>query len=365
MICKQCNNNVPNDSEYCPFCGNTVEKVITETNSVSDVDKGYTYLELKEWKKAKELFDFAIVNNDNKARAYIGRLLAKLKLSDLVSLSSVNKKLTKFDDFKMAVKYADDNYKQQLKKYYSLVEEKINLKKAKSKKRAIISLISGVLIVVLLALTYFVFIPLGRFSYYQNLLSNGKVEKATESFSNSRFFEYEEKAKKLFYNNGVSLVENKDCKNAEFCFDTTKDFKDSKKYYTYCKAQNLLAKKDLESYNYFIECKDFLDSKDILETNEYFIMVNKLQGNWSHSELKPHLNNDKVSKILQSITILSETIKIRGINVSGQYTKGKLIISSNNQLAIDDGTHKEIRIETDSTIYIEGDLVKEIKWEKK
>ena len=116
MICKQCNNNVPNDSEYCPFCGNIVEKELPQanTNTISDIDKGYTYLELKEWKKAKEVFDFAIVNNDNKAKAYIGRLLAKLKLSDLVSLSSVNKKLTKFDDFKMAIKYADDNYKDKL-----------------------------------------------------------------------------------------------------------------------------------------------------------------------------------------------------------------------------------------------------------
>ena len=280
MICKQCNNNVPNDSEYCPFCGNIVEKEITQANNISDVEKGYTYLELKEWKKAKEIFDFAIVNNDNKAKAYIGRLLAQLKLADLESLSAINKKLTKFDDFKMAVKYADDNYKQQLKKYYSLVEEKIYQKKAKSKKRIVICSISGVSIVVLLALTYFVFIPLGRFSYYQNLLSNGKIEKATKSYSDSKWLEFDEKAKELFYNNGVSLVENKDYKNAEFCFDITKDFKDSNNYYTYCKAQNLLAKNDLESYTYFVKCKDFLDSKHILETNKYFIMVNKLQGEW-------------------------------------------------------------------------------------
>lgn len=317
MICKQCNNNVPNDSEYCPFCGNIVEKVIAETNPISDVDKGYTYLELKEWKKAKEIFDFAIVNNDNKAKAYIGRLLAKLKLSDLPSLSSVNKKLTKFDDFKMAVKYADDNYKQQLKKYYSLVEEKINQKKAKSKKRAIISSISMVSLIVLLVLTYFVFIPLGRFSYYQNLLSNGKIEKATKSFSNSKWFEFNKKAEELFYNQGILLVKNNDYKNAEFCFDTTKGFKDSNNYYNYCKAQNLLAKNDLESYNYFTKCKDFLDSKNILETNEYFVLVNKLQGEWKS---KPDTYNS--SNGVEYAQWVSETgekasheIYVKGINV--------------------------------------------------
>lgn len=280
MICKQCNNNVPNDSEYCPFCGNVVEKKIVQDEVVSEIGKGYTYLELKDWKKAKDIFDFAIVNNDNKAKAYIGRLLAKLKLSDLKELSSVNKKLTKFDDFKMAIKYADDNYKQHLKKYYSLVEEKISQKKVKAKKRAIISSISGVSLIVLLVLTYFVFIPLGRFSYYQNLLSNGKIEKATKSYSDSKWFEYDDKVKELFYNKGVSLVENKDYKNAEFCFETTKVFKETIKYFYYCKAQNLLEEKDLDSYNYFKVCGNFLDSEKILKTNKYYKLVDQLQGEW-------------------------------------------------------------------------------------
>lgn len=241
MICKQCNNKVPDGSEHCSFCGNISETI--QTNRNSDVEKGYTYLELKEWKKAKEVFDFAIVNNDNKSRAYIGRLLAKLKLSDLASLSSLNKKLTEFDDFKMAVKYSDDNYKQQLKKYYSSVEEKIAKKKAKSKKRVIILSISCVSLVILLSLAYFV-------------------------------------SKPILYNQGLSLVKSKNYENAVFYFHITKDFKDSNNYYIYCKAQNLLAESDLESYDYFTECKDFLDSENILKTNEYFILVNKLQGEW-------------------------------------------------------------------------------------
>ncbi len=317
MICKQCNNNVPNDSEYCPFCGNVVEKEIMYAGTVSEVEKGYTYLELKEWKKAKEIFDFAIVNNNKKAKAYIGRLLAKLKLSDLASLTSVNKKLTKFDDFKMAIKYADDNYKQHLKKYYSLVEEKINQKKAKVKKRAIISSISSISLIVLLVLTYFVFIPLGRFSYYQNLLSNGKIEKATKSYSNSKWFEYDVKAEELFYNQGVLLVKNKDYKNAEFCFKITGNFKDSKDYYNYCKAQNLLAKNDLESYNYFTKCKDFLDSKNILDTNECFVLVNKLQGKWKSNPDTYSSSNGVYygAWVLETGEKVSMEINVEGINV--------------------------------------------------
>lgn len=375
MICNQCNNKVPDDSEYCQFCGNIIDNKTVESTTVSDVEKGYTYLELKEWKKAKEIFDFAILNNDNKSKAYIGRLLAKLKLSDLSCLSSINKSLTKFDDFNLANKYADEDYKNLLDKCYSLVEEKIKKKKVKSKKIALISSISFMSIIIVSTLSYFVFIPWGRFFYYEKLLSNGNVKKAINSFSNSKFYEYDEKAIELFYNKGVSLVENKDYKNAEICFNNTKDFKDSNNYSIYCKGKNLLEENDLESYNYFTKCKDFLDSENILKTNEFFIIIKKLQGKWSHPELKPYANRDasnikqgshyRVFSATNSLTIKSESISISGINVSGQYTKGKLVITSNNQIAIDDDTHKKIRIETDSIIYIEHDFVKEIKWEKK
>ncbi len=364
MICKQCNNNVPNDSEYCPFCGNVVEKVIVETNPVSDVDKGYTYLELKEWEKAKEIFDFAIVNNDNKAKAYIGRLLAKLKLSDLVSLSSVNKKLTKFDDFKMAIKYADENYKQQLKKCYSLVEEKINQKKAKSKIRAIISSISCVSLIVLLVLTYFVFIPLGRFSYYKNLLSNGNIEKASKSFSNSEWFEFNEKAEGLFYNKGVSLVENKDYKNAEFCFDITKDFKDSYNYYNYCKGNRLLLEKNITAYTYFSNCKNFSDTKNLIKETSWLNTIELLQGTWhlesSEKETKSHSNSNKTDEKIKGrgsaqaiyipIYTIDVTITFNGIE--------KLKLLDNGKIGYKEYSdeHSEIKIINDSKIEIFGNI---------
>lgn len=226
MICKQCNNTVPGDSEYCPFCGNAVQKVTDESNFISEVDKGYTYLELKEWEKAKAIFDFAIVNNDNKAKAYVGRLLAKLKLMDLESIFNINKKLTQFDDFKMAVKYADESYKKQLENCCLLVEERMNQKKAKTKKRLIISSILGASLVALLASVYFVFIPYGRYHSYQKFLSKGEVKKAVKAYTDSKWFEYDSKVEKLFYNNSIAFLESKDYKNAEICFEISKKMRE-------------------------------------------------------------------------------------------------------------------------------------------
>lgn len=75
MICKNCNSETPNDSEYCSFCGNVVQNVILAGVS-SDLSKGYTYLELKQWNDAEQFFRNAIIDGDNIAEAYIGKMLA-------------------------------------------------------------------------------------------------------------------------------------------------------------------------------------------------------------------------------------------------------------------------------------------------
>ncbi len=200
MICKNCSREIPNDSEYCSFCGNVVESVISSNNSSG----------LK-----KE----CALNGTNKAK----------------------------------------------------------------KRTVIVSSVCACAIVIAL-LSYFVLIPLGRNFYYKDLLTNGNVQKAVKIYTNSKWFEYDQKAKDLFYENGLKFVETKDYKNAEACFEITDGYADNEKYLDYCKAQNLLADNDLESYNYFTNLGDFLDSKEILSTNEYFVMVNKLQGEWYSPE---------------------------------------------------------------------------------
>ncbi len=119
----KCNKELPVGSDFCQYCGNQIEKEITVQeefeipknefadreenkkilkNEYSKVDKGYKLLELKRWRKATELFESSIVSNQNVSKAYIGKLLAKFKLSDLESLASKSKNLNKYYDFKLA-----------------------------------------------------------------------------------------------------------------------------------------------------------------------------------------------------------------------------------------------------------------------
>lgn len=276
MICKNCNKEIPNNSEYCSFCGNVVQSVISAGIS-SDLSKGYTYLELKQWKDAEQFFRNAIIDGDNKPEAYIGKMLAKYKTDSIENLAESGKKFSNDDDFKLAIKYADPEYADYLKEC-ALSGAK------KSKKRTIIVLSICAFLMVIALLSYFVLIPLNRISNYEDLLADGKAQEAVKSYTGSKWFEYDQKAKDLFYENGLKLVEAKDYKNAEICFEITNGYADNEKYLNYCKAQNLLADDDLESYNYFTDLGDFLDSKEILNTNKYFVMVNKLQGEWEQGE---------------------------------------------------------------------------------
>ncbi len=117
-------------------------------------------------------------------------------------------------------------------------------------------------------------------------MSDKKVDKAVNSYKNSEFLEYEKLNKNLFYKKGLEFFENKEYKNGEYCFEIMNGileenkYKDARNYYNYCKAQNLLADNDLESYDYFKKCAGFLDSRQILETNKYFKLVDKIQGEW-------------------------------------------------------------------------------------
>lgn len=272
MICKNCNREIPNDREYCSFCGNVVESAIL-SNDTTDLNKGYTYLELKQWDDAEQFFRDAIINGENKAEAYIGKMLSRYKSDSIEGLVASGRKFSSDDDFKLALKYADGEYADYLK------ESVLNAKSKTKKRTVIVSSVCACVIVIAL-LSYFVIIPLNRISDYKSLLSDGKAPKAVKSYQSSKWFEYDKKAKDLFYENGLKFVENKDYKNAEVCFEITNGYTDNEKYLNYCKAQLLMNDNDIAAYNYFVKCKGFLNVDEILNTHKRYEALNKLQGKW-------------------------------------------------------------------------------------
>lgn len=285
MICKHCGHTVPQDSGFCQYCGAALAPA-RQAVEKSEVEKGYAYLELKEWKQAKASFDASIVNGQDKAQAFIGRLLARLHYARLEALVPRSHDLQKYEDFCMALQYADTVYKAQLERCAEENAAQRRQKRCRQQKRWRVTGIVASAVVVLSALSYFVLIPGGRYLYYKHALSGGEAQQAAKAYQGSRWFEYHGRVKQLFYTAGVSFVKEKQYAQAENCFASVKAYKDAEDYYHYCKGQVLLAEDDLESYNYFIKCRNFLDTNSIITTNVYLSQLHRLQGTWHHPTIK-------------------------------------------------------------------------------
>lgn len=284
MLCKKCEHKILEGSDSYQSCGNHLEQTTRSNPRNATIEKGYAYLELKRWAQATACFEAAIVSGEDKARAYIGRLLAKLRFTDVSALLSGRKPLSRYDDYQMALKYADGAYKEQLGAYMEQHTYRLQFIRKKQKKTLVIACITMLSVLVLGALAYYVAIPFGRLAYYKNELNNENTAKAVKAYTNSRYFEYHGKVKAMFYAAGVFLVENEKYAEAQPCFTCVGNYREAENYFNYCKGKILLKTKDLEAYNYFVKCRNFLDAQKILNTNKYFVAVNELQGKWYHPE---------------------------------------------------------------------------------
>lgn len=223
MICKNCNSEIPNDSEYCSFCGNVTESVIS-SNNASGLKKGYTYLELKQWNDAEQFFRAAIINGENTAEAYIGKMLARYKTDSIESLAASGKKFSSDDDFKLAIKYADSEYAKKLMQYDAECS-----KRAKNKTLAFSIFVSAVSICVVIAiLLVTVIIPKAKYKDALNnatdLLEAKKYEAAYaifEEIGNTKLI------KESKYNRALELYNNGDYANSYFLFLESRGYSDA------------------------------------------------------------------------------------------------------------------------------------------
>ncbi len=223
MICKNCNREIPNDSEYCSFCGNVAESVIS-SNSASGLKKGYTYLELKQWNDAEQFFREAIINDENTAEAYIGKMLARYKADSIENLAASGKKFSSDDDFKFAVKYADSEYANKLMQYDAECS-----KNAKNKTLTFSIFVSAISICVAIAiLLVTVIIPKAKYNDALNNATNLlEIKKYDEAYTILEEIGNTKLIKESKYNRALELYNNGDYANSYFLFLGSRGYSDT------------------------------------------------------------------------------------------------------------------------------------------
>jgi len=109
---------------------------VKSTAIKSDIEpltkRGYMSLQESNWKKAFESFDKALDKDPEYAPAYIGKLCVELKLNSEDDLSTYPQEIEGMANFKKAMQFADDDYKECLKKYVESNKNAIEQERLKS-----------------------------------------------------------------------------------------------------------------------------------------------------------------------------------------------------------------------------------------
>lgn len=141
--CKAGLENISSEEKHivCVYCRTPIDlSELTDNNSSNSnvqniqvnfghdvsvfLEKGFIFLEESEWEKAEWSFNDAIHNDPKNAQAYLGLLLAETKLTKVEELESFDTPLSEKTNYRMVIRFANDDLKQRLEKYNEQIEQR-------------------------------------------------------------------------------------------------------------------------------------------------------------------------------------------------------------------------------------------------
>jgi len=81
------------------------------------IRRAYLSMEDNEWDKADELLELALNSEPENAKAYIGKLCVQLRIAHEKDLSSLGSSLNEYNQYRRALQFADQKYKETLELY--------------------------------------------------------------------------------------------------------------------------------------------------------------------------------------------------------------------------------------------------------
>lgn len=101
-------------------------------NASALLKRGFLALEYGEWEKADEFFEQALNQNAEDAQAYLGKLMAELKVSKQENLIECKEPFENMNNYQKALRFADDNLKKTLKGYVLSISERNKLEQTRT-----------------------------------------------------------------------------------------------------------------------------------------------------------------------------------------------------------------------------------------
>ena len=115
---------IPDDSEFCPFCGSKIITVTSQTevnNSLllfpidSLIKRAFFIIEEGDYAKAAHFIEHILNREPENAEAYLARLLIDLKLKTIDDLQNLKINLNDNINYKRTIKFANDELREKMR----------------------------------------------------------------------------------------------------------------------------------------------------------------------------------------------------------------------------------------------------------
>lgn len=142
--CNACGKSIPDDSEFCPFCGNkttSASVVLGEQLHLYQpsalLARAFLFIEEEEYDKADNYLEAVLNQEPENPQAYLGKLLVEMQVkckSDLINCD------TSFEDsknYQKILRFADEGLIAELKQYLVSVKKNSEIKAEEERKEKI------------------------------------------------------------------------------------------------------------------------------------------------------------------------------------------------------------------------------------
>lgn len=147
MKCLNCNQNIPDDSIFCPFCGGNIqelkeklEKERAESNQcIISVENGefarayngdatlkraFLFIEDGEFNRADAYLESILDQDPENAQAYLGKLMIDLRVNLQEELGNLTTPFESNKNYIKAVRFADEELKSKLNNYIKIINNR-------------------------------------------------------------------------------------------------------------------------------------------------------------------------------------------------------------------------------------------------
>jgi len=132
--CNTCGKSIPDDSEFCPFCGNQIVRASDEHTDSSEqlhlyqpsalLTRAFLFIEEESFDKADNYLEAVLNQEPENAQAYLGKLMVELHVKCKKGLINCDTPFDSSKNYQKIVRFADKMLVDELEGYIAVIKER-------------------------------------------------------------------------------------------------------------------------------------------------------------------------------------------------------------------------------------------------